>query len=107
MKTLTIPTDIRDVESGEIIKRETAKFFIAPAPEGTCPECAVTHEPGQPHNAESIHYQYHFFAENNRWPNWNDAMAHCSQETKDRWIKELARLGIIVNQKAKSDENEY
>ena len=74
-------------------------FTLMPAKPGTCPECAVKHEPTQPHNQQSLYYQYHFYADNNRWPTWEDAMAHCTEEVKAVWIKELARYGVSVGKK--------
>ena len=72
------------------------KVFLVPGPPGKCPECAVDHDPELPHNQQSLFYQYHFYGENNRWPTWKDAMAHCSQEMKDVWIKALAGKGVKV-----------
>jgi hypothetical protein len=69
---------------------------LLPAPPGTCPECAVKHEPEQPHNQQSLFYQYRFYHENGRWPNWRDAMSHCSDEVKAAWIKGLAEVGVKV-----------
>ena len=37
-------------------------------PEGTCPECAVRHDPDQPHNRDSLVYQYKFYDQYGRWP---------------------------------------
>ena len=30
------------------------------SPPDTCPECAVVHDPQQPHNRDSLYYQYEF-----------------------------------------------
>jgi hypothetical protein len=65
-------------------------------PPGTCTECAVKHEPGQPHNQQSLVYQYSFYDKNGRWPTWKDAMAHCSDEVKKRWICGLKDHGVII-----------
>ena len=65
---------------------------LLPASPGTCPECATEHEPHLPHNRESLYYQYTFHAKNNKWPTWEDAMAHCSNEMKTLWRKELGKL---------------
>ena len=35
-----------------------AKFMMLPAPPGTCPKCAVKHDPLMPHNKDSLFYQY-------------------------------------------------
>lgn len=74
------------------------KVMMMPAPPDKCQECAVHHDPVLPHNKDSLFYQYHFYAEHNRWPTWKDAMAHCSQEMKDTWIKALAENGVEVEE---------
>lgn len=66
--------------------------------EGTCPECAVDHDPSAPHNQQSLAYQYDFYGKHGRWPEWSDAMAHCTDEVKQLWIKALAEKGVIVEQ---------
>ena len=63
-------------------------------PEGTCPECAVKHDPELPHNRDSLAYQYKFYDKNGRWPTWEDAMAHCSEEVKDAWQQVLRKYEI-------------
>jgi hypothetical protein len=72
------------------------EFEIMPAPEGTCPECATPHEVGEPHNAQSLHYQYTFHKREGRWPTWADAMTHCSPETRETWTQGLIRAGVDV-----------
>lgn len=66
-------------------------------PEGTCPECAVAHDPSEPHNAQSLTYQYKFFDAHGRWPDWRDAMSHCTEKIKTLWRTELARAGVDVD----------
>lgn len=68
-------------------------FLLPPAPD-VCQECAVKHAPADPHNRDSLYYQYHFYAEHHRWPTWEDAMSHCSEEVKEVWHRELKKLGI-------------
>jgi hypothetical protein len=63
--------------------------MIGQVPEGTCPMCATKHKPEMPHNQQSLAYQYKFYDENGRWPTWEDAMAHCTDEMKGFWRKEL------------------
>lgn len=69
---------------------------LLPPLAGTCPECAVTHDPALPHNAQSLYYQYKFRQKNGRFPTWNDAMAHCTDEVRALWIEALAEHGVIV-----------
>lgn len=63
--------------------------ILAPAALGKCPVCAVKHDIAAPHNKESLHYQYRFFAQHQRWPTWADAIAYCSAEMQSAWKKEL------------------
>lgn len=70
-----------------------AKFMMMPPPPGTCPECAVKHDPRMPHNKQSLFYQYAFYARNGRWPTWEDAMAHCAEEVKEVWRQALKEAG--------------
>lgn len=84
-----------DRKTGE--KKGTGvKPMMLPAKEGTCQECAVAHDPTLPHNAQSMFYQYKFFNEYGRWPNWNDAMSHCDTEMKNQWIIHLKKMGVDV-----------
>lgn len=65
----------------------------APGP-GACRICATVHKPGQPHDRDSLYYQNWFFKRNKRFPTWQDAMAHCSDEVKADFIAHLAERGI-------------
>ncbi|SFV31451.1 hypothetical protein SAMN05216456_1345 [Devosia crocina] len=86
-----------DMETGKVTATDTVSFNILPPPADTCQECGVKHDPAQPHNAQSLHYQYSFYAKNDgRWPTWIDAMAHCSEEVREHWTAELTRLGVDV-----------
>lgn len=64
--------------------------------DGKCSQCAVNHEPGEPHNAQSLAYQYSFYAEHDRWPTWRDAMAHCASDMQAAWASELAKHGVEI-----------
>ena len=70
--------------------------IILPAKQGTCPECATAHAPEDPHNQQSLHYQYTFRQKHDRWPTWHDAMAHCSDVVKSIWLAELRKEGVEV-----------
>lgn len=72
--------------------------MLLPPPKGTCPECAVAHEPEMPHNQQSLYWQYHFYNQHGRWPTWADAMAHCTNEIKGLWIEALGKHGIEVKE---------
>lgn len=89
-----------DLTTGETTV-ETVQFRLQPAPPGTCPECATKHEAEQPHNAQSMFYQYAFYGQHGRWPTWADAMQHCSAEIQQHWIKELEKYGISITAETK------
>ena len=70
--------------------------MIGRVPEGTCPEWAVKHDPDQPHNRDSLAYQYSFYDRYGRWPTWADAMAHCPDEIKAFWTQALRERDVEV-----------
>ena len=75
-------------------------FRLMPCAPDVCQECAVKHDPSQPHNQQSLYYQYHFYAEHGRWATWADAMAHCSDYIRTIWTEELRKRGIEVQNNA-------
>lgn len=68
-------------------------MMLLPPKQDTCPICATAHEPDQPHNAQSLYYQYRFYGVRGRWPTWADAVAHCPACIKEYWVIELKRAG--------------
>ena len=89
---------------GYLEKRHGVKM-IGITPAGICPECAVEHDPEQPHNRDSLEYQYKFYDQHGRWPTWADAMAHCPEEVKKIWTQELKkRGGEVLEAGEKKDE---
>lgn len=85
----------KDIEIEEI--PASCMMLVPPAPH-LCQECAVEHSPGMPHDAHSLYYQTKFQIEHGRAPTWADAIAHCSDEMKAYFVKELRRHGIEVYQ---------
>lgn len=71
-------------------------FALLPCAKGVCQECATDHAPQQPHNQQSIFYQYKFYGEHGRWPTWADALAHCLEQVKRDWTLALAERGMTV-----------
>lgn len=78
------------------IKDETGFTMFGGVPEGTCKICAVKHDETQPHNQQSLTYQYKFYDQFGRWPTWKDAMNHCSDQVKEQWTTELEKRGVEV-----------
>lgn len=81
-----------DIETGEVIEERQNVMQMLPAPPGTCAECAVKHDHDQPHNKQSLFYQYRFRSTHGRWPTWSDAMAHCTPEMQAEWREHLIRV---------------
>lgn len=71
-------------------------MMLGRAPEGTCPMCAVKHDPRMPHNRDSLTYQYKFYDQHGRFPSWADAMEHCDPEVKEAWTQALEAKGVKV-----------
>lgn len=71
-------------------------MMLMPPPPDTCQKCATKHKPEMPHNQQSLYWQYYFYAKHARWPTWEDAMAHCSEEMKAAWVEELRKHGVEV-----------
>lgn len=65
-------------------------------PQECCQICAVKHDPGQPHNAQSFYYQMAFYTDHGRWPTWKDAMEHCTEDVRENWTTQLVALGVDV-----------
>lgn len=84
------------LRTGGHIEKESGFMMIDSVPDGVCKVCATKHEKDFPHNQQSIHYQYRFYDENGRWPTWEDAMAHCSEEMKAYWAEALKSKGINI-----------
>lgn len=78
-----------DMETGESVPLEGGGLRMLPGPPGTCEYCHVAHDPTQPHDQQSLSYQMKFYAINNRWPTWSDAIAHCTPEIMAEWREQI------------------
>lgn len=72
-----------------------AAFRLKPPDPDRCQQCAGVHEPHEPHNQESMYWQEWFYAHFDRWPTWEDAMAHCDDRTRFEWVDMLLQLNEI------------
>lgn len=87
MKNVTsIPVKMHthDAETGELKKSETVqmgliKMAIRP---GACETCGAFHAADQTHDLQQIGYSYRFYAEHGRFPDWCDAMMHCTPDMR-------------------------
>jgi len=86
----------QNLREGVMNKKSSGLALMPPKPD-VCQECATKHEPHHPHNKESLYYQMAFKIKHNRWPSWNDAMAHCSNLIKKVWKQELESMGIRID----------
>jgi hypothetical protein len=73
---------------------DTGGLRLLPPAAGKCQECAVEHDPAEPHNRDSLYYQMQFQIRHGRWPTWEDAMAHCTDDLKAAWREQLSALGV-------------
>jgi hypothetical protein len=60
--------------------------------ETLCDECGKYHTPDIPHDALSEKYQTWFYQKYGRTPTWEDAMAHCTKDTKKAWRKSMEKV---------------
>lgn len=84
-------SEIHPLQRGEPVKPKALNLL--PPPKGVCQVCATDHPGDQPHNQQSLYYQYAFYGTHGRWPTWRDAMAHCAPEIQEQWQGALAQLG--------------
>lgn len=68
-------------------------MMLLPPAKGSCPICAVKHASSDPHNAQSLYYQYRFYGVRGRWPTWADAVAHCEPSLAAIWKEALQEKG--------------
>lgn len=68
-------------------------MMLLPPSKGLCPICAFDHEPANPHNNQSLYYQYRFYGIRGRWPTWADAVAHCAPDLRALWEEALREKG--------------
>lgn len=77
--------------------KQIGAFKLLPPAKDCCQVCAVKHSPDQPHNKQSLYYQVVFENENGRAATWADAMAHCSDEVKQKWTVALLKKGLKID----------
>lgn len=70
------------------------KIKVLPPRPGVCKMCAARHSADQPHERDSLYYQVKFYRRFRRFPTWEDAMNHCSEEAKSAFRKKLSGRGV-------------
>lgn len=78
-----------------VIDMKTEGHLMPPAAD-VCQQCAVDHEPDEPHDQQSLFYQFWFYRQRGQWPSWADAMAHCSPEVQEFWVEQLTSRGVFM-----------
>lgn len=63
---------------------------VLPPRPGVCKQCAARHAADQPHERDSLYYQVKFYRRFRRFPTWEDAMNHCSEEVKAAIRRQVA-----------------
>lgn len=67
---------------------------VLPPRPRACKVCAARHAEDQPHECDSLYYKVMFYRRFRRFPTWEDAMSHCSEETKSAFREELSKRGV-------------
>lgn len=95
MKTIPGKMQVVDAASGKVTEERTANWGLMPPAADACQVCGhrPAHGTDEPHNAQSLYYQYSFYADHGRWPTWRDAIAHCSPPVREAWEAELRKRG--------------
>jgi hypothetical protein len=97
MPKLPIKTETFDMKTGKKTGEHITQAMIMPPAADKCQVCArPIHGNEAPHDATSLYYQYQFYGQHERWPNWKDAMADCPDDVKAKWIAALEAKGVDV-----------
>lgn len=75
-----------EVKTVDLLKEGT---LLPPHP-NKCQECGVNHKEDEPHNPDSLYYQMQFKKKYDRWPTWDDAIAHLAPNAQEA-IKVILR----------------
>lgn len=88
-----IPTAVTSIDKTGKVAHQAGSWNVLPPAADKCQICAMSHPSDQPHNVQSLYYQMIFNGNVGRAATWADALAHCSEEIKRQWEKELRRMG--------------
>lgn len=69
---------------------EIGEIKITALTPGRCKVCATMHRPEEPHDRSSLFYLVRFYQKHRRFPSWEDAMSHCTEERKAALREELS-----------------
>lgn len=89
-------------EDPSIIHMPVTAWTVLPPAEGLCPTCAVDHEPGEPHNPDSLFWQTARLVAGEPAPTWTDALQHVTDPVRRAlWIAALAKHGITIDEEGR------
>lgn len=63
-------------------------MLLPPAPH-LCQSCATDHKPEDPHNWQSMHWQYWFYGQTGRFPKVLDAFEHTTAAMRYAWKRHM------------------
>lgn len=86
-----------DMQTGEVLTERPGAMTLLPPDPDLCQECAVAHDPADPHNQQSLYYQLAFQAQHGRVPTWSDAMTHCAPDVQTKWRRALVAIHKAKN----------
>ena len=66
-------------------------MLLPPSP-GKCQCCAVEHKKHEPHNQQSVYWQFWFNMKFGRSPTWADAIAHSPEPLYSYWKNRLIEI---------------
>lgn len=74
-----------------------SNWMLLPCAPDVCQECAIDHDPEEPHNRDSLYYQMTFYKKHKSYPTWEDAIAHCSDNLKYAVREFLREKGVAID----------
>jgi hypothetical protein len=60
---------------------------LRPLRPNECRVCGIEHKPEAPHVLDSLYYETEFYHEHGRQVTMQDAVAHCSDSVKAKYLK--------------------
>lgn len=80
--------------SNDTFDRGTTGWTLMPPAKHLCQTCATDHNPCTTHNPQTMFYQSKRHMDGLEPGTWEDAMAHCDEETKALWREQLTSMGV-------------
>lgn len=94
-------------EEKAVKKTSPSEMTLLPPHPAACQECGRKHLEDEPHDPNSLYYQVAFHRKHGRYPDFLDAMEHCSYQTKAIWAKsfhEVYKLSGCTEKRKQAEE---